>query len=97
MQNSDKIRSYLGFAARANKIVFGTERILMKKSVPVIVLGADAMQNTAKRIKNYAERSNSPVVTLENGTIEEIFKKQNCQVVAVTDVSLANAIIENAK
>lgn len=51
MQNSDKIRSYLGFAARANKIVFGTERILMKKSVPVIVLGADAMQNTAKRIK----------------------------------------------
>ena len=48
MQNSDKIRSYLGFAARANKIVFGTERILMKKSVPVIVLGADAMQNTAK-------------------------------------------------
>lgn len=55
------------------------------------------MQNTAKRIKNYAERSNSPVVTLENGTIEEIFKKQNCKVVAVTDVSLANAIIENAK
>lgn len=51
MQNSGKIRSYLGFAARANKIVFGTERILMKKSVPVIVLGADAMQNTAKRIK----------------------------------------------
>ena len=35
--------------------------------------------------------------TLENGTIEEIFKKQNCKVVAVTDVSLANAIIENAK
>ena len=34
---------------------------------------------------------------LENGTIEEIFKKQNCKVVAVTDVSLANAIIENAK
>ena len=97
MQNSDKIRSYLGIAARANKIVFGTERILMNKSVPVIVLGADAMQNTAKRIKNYAERPNSPVVTLENGTIEEIFKKQNCKVVAVTDVSLANAIIENAK
>lgn len=79
MQNSDKIRSYLGFAARANKIVFGTERILMKKSVPVIVLGADAMQNTAKRIKNYAERSNSPVVTLENGTIEEIFKNKTAR------------------
>lgn len=97
MQNSDKIRSYLGFAARANKIVFGTERIIKKNRVPVIVLGSDAMQNTVKRINNYAERSNSPVVTLEKGTIEEIFKKQNCKVVAVTDASLANAIIENAK
>lgn len=97
MQNSDKIRSYLGFAARANKIIFGTERILMKKSVPVIVLGADAMQNTTKKILSYAERSDSPVVTLQEGTIEEIFKKRNCKVVAVTDASLANAIIENAK
>ena len=34
---------------------------------------------------------------IRDGSFEEIFKKQNCKVVAVTDVSLANAIIENAK
>ena len=80
MQNSDKIRSYLGFAARANKLVFGTERILMKKSVPVIVLGSDAMQNTAKRIKNYAERSNSlPSSPLKTARLRKYSKNKTAR------------------
>lgn len=78
MQNSDKIRSYLGFAARANKIVFGTERILMKKACPSSYL-ARTQCKTPQTDKNYAERSNSPVVTLENGTIEEIFKNKTAR------------------
>lgn len=95
MQNTGKIISYIGFAARANKIVFGTDRILVRPRVPVIVLSGNAAENTTKKISSYAEKSKSPVVILENVTLEEILKKNNCKVVAVTDRELANAIIEN--
>ncbi len=96
MQDLQKIISYIGFAARARKIVFGVDSIVKKPRVRVIILSPEAGENTAKQIKAYAEKTSSPIIVLEGATLEEILKKNNCKVVAVIDPSLAKAIIENA-
>ncbi|MEG1613488.1 MAG: hypothetical protein RR357_04920 [Clostridia bacterium] len=95
-QSTSKIVSYIGFAARARKVVFGADSITKRcKRHRLIILCSTAGENTAKQIKSYAEKTNSPLIVLSGCTIEDILKKQNCKVIAITDENLAKAIIEN--
>ena len=75
--NVQKISSYIGFAARSGKIIFGTDSILKKNRVKVIVMSHEAAENTAKRIRAYAEKTKSPLIVLEGATPDEILKKNN--------------------
>lgn len=94
--NISKISAYIGFAAKARKIVFGTESITQKnRPYKLIILCGTAGENTVKQIVNYAEKTKSPLIVLNGVTIEDILKKPNCKVIAVTDGNLAKAIIEN--
>lgn len=91
-----KIESYIGFAARAQKIIFGVDSITKRgKRHRVIILCSTAGENTSKQIMTYCEKTNSPLIVLKNQTLEGILKKQNCKVIAVTDLELANAILKN--
>ena len=71
---------YIPFAQAIPKVAtIDPEHCMMLKSgkcgLCSKVCTAGAINYKAK--DEFTERSNSPVVTLENGTIEEIFKKQN--------------------
>lgn len=91
---TSKIASYIGFAARSGKIVYGADSVIKRgKRRKVIVLCPTAGENTSKQIRSYAEKTESPLVFLDGITLEEILKKHNCKVVAVTDENLAKAII----
>lgn len=91
-----KISSYIGFAARARKIIYGVDQITARgKKHRLIVMCSTAGENTSKQITAYAEKTSSPLIVLSGVTIEEILKKNNCKVIAVTDENLAKAIINN--
>lgn len=95
--NEPKIVSYVGFAIRMNKAIFGLESIRRAKgTVPVIVydggLGGDAL----KRIKSIEERLGSKLIKLSN-PLAETFKRENLKLIGVIDKSLANAIIAVAE
>lgn len=95
-RNLSKISSYIGFAAKAGKIVYGADQIVGRQRQKVIILCPTAGENTKKKLLNYADKTSSPLVVPEGITLEEILKKKNCKAVAVTDTCLAKAIIENA-
>lgn len=95
--NEPKIVSYVGFAIRMNKAIFGLESIRRAKgTVPVIIydggLGGDAL----KRIKSIEERLGSKLIKL-NSPLSETFKRENLKLIGVIDKSLANAIIAVAE
>lgn len=96
MINLQKISSYIGFAARARKIVYGADNIINKKRVPVVLVSDLLAENTMKKLGCYAEKANAQLVVLEGNALENILKKQNCKAIAVLDKDLADAIIENA-
>lgn len=95
--NEPKIVSYVGFAIRMNKAIFGLESIRRAKgTVPVIVydggLGGDAL----KRIKSIEERLGSKLIKLSS-PLAETFRRENLKLIGVIDKSLANAIIAVAE
>lgn len=95
--NEPKIVSYVGFAIRMNKAIFGLESIRRAKgTVPVIVydggLGGDAL----KRIKSIEERLGSKLIKL-SAPLAETFKRENLKLIGVIEKSLANAIIAVAE
>lgn len=96
MQNIVKITSYLGLAIRAGKTIFGVDALVEKqRRRRVIIMCPSTGENTAKQVRAYALKTQSPLVVLEGVTIEEILKK-NCKVITVTDQNLAKAILANA-
>lgn len=98
MMKISKISAYIGFSARARKIVYGVDSITKKnKQHKLIILCKTAGENTVKQINNFALKTNSTLIVLEDITIEEILKKPNCKVISIKDSNLAKAIIETYK
>ena len=94
----DKIFSYLGFAKKAGKMKAGVNAVAtLKGRVPLIVLCDSASENTKKDALSLAKKYRSTLVLSVGHTVEELINKENCKVVAVTDESLANAIINTVK
>lgn len=88
-----KISAYIGFAARARKLIIGVDGITRRqKRRDLIVYSADLGENSVKQLSDYAQKTNSPIIMLETGALESILKKEGCKAVAVIDAQLAQAI-----
>lgn len=96
MQNIPKIASYLGFAVRAGKVLWGVENVTAKpRRRKVILMCPTTAENTSKQVKAYCQKTGSPLIELEGATLEFLLKR-NGKVLAVTDDNLAKAILANA-
>ena len=96
----EKIAGMLGFAARARRLVVGTELVcdMMqrgKKGSCMIVVSEEASDNTKKRIRNCCERTGTEMYTVpidQSRLGHSIGKKSLVAAVAVTDGNMAKAI-----
>lgn len=94
----NKILSMLGMAKRAGKVSTG-EFICLKsikgKKAALVIIAADASENTAKSIKNSCSYYKVPFI--EFATKDELGKytgTDNRAVVSVNDNNLAKAILD---
>lgn len=89
------IESYLGFAIKSGKIIYGIDSILAsKKKKYALILSKTATENLRKKAVLHSERFNIPLVEVDS--LEELIYKQNCKLVAVLDPNLAKAILDCA-
>ena len=92
-----KVDSYLGFAARACKIVSGSDTcsISMKKgSAKLVIVAADAAENTKEKLQLEASRSGVPFRIYGNGDhLSKMTGKSGRTVFAVTDEHFAECIL----
>lgn len=92
-----KVDSYLGFAARARKIVSGSDTcsISMKKgSAKLVIVAADAAENTKEKLQLEASRSGVPFRIYGNGDhLSKMTGKSGRTVFAVTDEHFAECIL----
>lgn len=90
-----RIDSYIGFAVRSGKVVFGLDNLLKSKNVPVVVLYDEQLgQSSAFKLKSYCERNNVAFFSVPENYLRDLLKRKNVGVIAISDDSLGGQIIQ---
>lgn len=85
----NKINSYIGFAIKSRKVVYGADNILKSNSCKLIVASSALAQNTLQKLHSKKIK----IVTVPEADYQTLNLKGLA--VAITDSSLAQAIINN--
>ena len=94
--NNAKINSYIQFAVRANKVVWGLDMIKTSKQKPFIILYDKSLgANSEKQLDRYSQEKEVRLVELDENYLNNLLKRQNVKLIGLLDESLSNAIIDN--
>ncbi len=89
----NKAFSYVGFAIKANKTVFGTDSLLgYSKKIHLIIASAALSENALKKIEKLGELKKCPIIKLNETEFDNTVNKTGCKVVGITSFELASAI-----
>lgn len=92
MSRSDKIASYLGFAIKSRKIVYGYESVIATRKKPFLVLCDGTLsENSLKKVVRYAENHQITVRVTEG--LSEYFGGKSVKCVGIAEEHLASAIV----
>ena len=85
----NKINSYIGFAIKSRKVVYGADNILKSNACKLIIVSRALAQNTLQKLHSKSIK----IITLP----ETDYSMLNLRglAVGITDTSLADAIIKN--
>jgi ribosomal protein L7Ae-like RNA K-turn-binding protein len=94
MPSIQRVKSFVGFAVRANKIVWGTDNVLAyKKKIRLILVSDGLADNALQKLRAYAESKPARLVVLDDLTVAELVHRDGVKAIGVTDKNLADAII----
>ncbi|MFW5780798.1 MAG: hypothetical protein ACOCWI_05045 [Bacillota bacterium] len=95
MKGLSKIKSYVGFAIKAKKTVFGVDNILkVKRGICLIIYDDDLGAPGKRKIKNFADKDDIICCQMN---MKDIISKENCKAIGLKEKNLANAIIQVIK
>ncbi len=90
-----KIVSYVGFAIKSNKVIWGVDKIIESKKRPVLVLKSlDLGRSSNNKLDNHLSKLNINTIEIN---MEEVVPNKNCKAIGILDNNLANAIIKEFK
>jgi hypothetical protein len=93
--NPSRVKTFLGFAIKANKALFGVDRIIISRRPPKIVLIDKLLsENSKKKLIIYLEKYEIRNYTVD---MQAIYPDKNCKVVGIMDKNLASAIESEVK
>ena len=99
MADNSRARSYLGLAKKAGKVrsgEFQTEEAVKKKLACLVILAADASDNTKKKFQNMCEFYEVPIYFYEDkDTLGHAMGKEFRASLAVIDPGFAKGIMKH--
>ncbi len=95
METKTKAQTFIGFAIRAKKYRIGMNAVQTLKSINLLIVCCSASENTLEQARKVANKYRCPMIITKETKLEEITHKENSKVMAVTDRSLAKAILDN--
>lgn len=94
----NKLLSLLGLAAKARKLVFGTDLCrdeIRRGKLPLVIIASDASENTKKRISDacsFYEACLCVAPVSSADLSKRVGKLSNIAVIGVTDINFVNGI-----
>ena len=93
-----KLESYLGFAIRSGKILFGYDKLFESKKSPKLVLICSSQnEKVSNKVLKFCENYNIICIKLSNLLLSNLIKRDNCKVIGIVDESLASVIRSELK
>ena len=88
-----KIKSYVGFATKMNKVVFGVDNIKNCKKKQYVILYDDSLsENSVRKVTAYSNLKNIRLIKVDYN-LAEAFKREIVKIISILDESLAKAIL----
>jgi ribosomal protein L7Ae-like RNA K-turn-binding protein len=98
MLNINKITTYLGFAIKSKKIIFGYDNLLTtNKKINLVIMCSTLNDKMIDKVSNYCLIKNIMYIKLDDITLSTLIKRDNCKVIAICDENLSKAIINEFK
>lgn len=89
----DKVKAYLGFAIKSGKVIFGVDKLLESKKYPQLVLICSTQnEKVTNKVIRYSLTKNIACIKLDNIILGDIIGRDNCKVIGILDLNLADAI-----
>ena len=89
---TDKLKTLVGFAMKAGKVVYGIDNIEYSKSKRLIILCKTLSENSFKKV--VAQAGKTPVLLCTQSTVAEITYRDGCKAIAIADKQMAEAIMK---
>lgn len=90
-----KIETFIGFCRKAGKLSLGAGAVdAAKNNVYLIIVSADASENSKKLAVKYKRRFFCPLLICKS-EFDFAVNKPGCKIAAVRDKQLAKAILDN--
>lgn len=86
---ASKIRTYVGFCIKSNKVIYGVDNLARSKKVRLIFLSHEISDNT---IRGLERKTNKPMIF--NYDFGNLTIKQGCRAFGITSKELADRILE---
>ena len=91
----NKTATFIGFVIRSGKYRAGMNSVQTLKRANLILVCKTASENTKEKANKVAKKFNCPIMVSKQKALIEYTFTDNTKVMAVTDNSLAKAIIQN--
>ncbi len=92
----NKISAYLGFAMKANKVIFGFDNLKKyDKKLYLIIICKSANDKYNQFSLEKKKITNCDVYKTNNILLDDLIFKSNCKIIGIKNKELATAIINN--
>ncbi len=96
MSLSQKCNSYIHFAVKANKVLWGLDYIKRSKYIPYVVIYDKTLgANSKKQLERYAQENEVELIEVEENYLNNLLKRNNVKMIGIIDESLSIAIQNN--
>ena len=97
MENKNRAETFIGFAVKAGKFRSGANTLSTLKKAYLILVCETAAENTKALALKYAVKYRCPALCTKNISLCDLAHKDGVKIAAITDNSLAQAVILNAE
>lgn len=87
-----KISSYIGFALKAGKVVFGTDNVLTSNKRMLVIMSDELSGNAAAKISAHATAKGWRVIEISD--IGSVIPREGVKVIGIREKNLAETILK---
>ncbi len=92
---SDKVATLIGFAVKANKVIYGLETLEQSNRKRYLIVRCHSLSDRAKQqTYKVAERDGVPIIETKSRTLEDVVHKRNCKVIGLSNKQMSQAILK---